>query len=270
MQFKNDTAIVHVTAGVRSMHTLYVIWSSDLGRTRNMYTLYVICSSDLGRTRSMYVIWSSDLGRTRSMYTLYVIWSSDLGRTLKCSTLLLVGTRRQCYSSYLYCLCSLLPSSEATVCTGCCNTLDHILTYLFKKLSRQKNPMSPSPMTPFLRILELNPGLLQQMLSSIMNIIMFEHCRNQWSISRPLLGLILLNEEVKEGGSGAVGEWEGGTDEWMDVDRWTTRQTHKQAGWQADTDRQTDRQTLQILFYTIKYHMKYICVYYVNTLLVPL
>ena len=85
------------------------------------------------------------------------------------------------------------------VCTGCCSTLDHILTYLFKKLSRQKNPMSPGPTSPFLRILELNPGLLQQMLSAIMNIIMFENCRNQWSMSRPLLGLILLNEEGREG-----------------------------------------------------------------------
>ena len=27
---------------------------------------------------------------------------------------------------------------------------------------------------------------------------MFEDCRNQWSMSRPLLGLILLNEEVSE------------------------------------------------------------------------
>ena len=34
------------------------------------------------------------------------------------------------------------------------------------------------------------------MLSTVLNVIMFEDCRNQWSMSRPLLGLILLNEEV--------------------------------------------------------------------------
>ena len=33
------------------------------------------------------------------------------------------------------------------------------------------------------------------MLSTVLNIIMFEDCRNQWSMSRPLLGLILLNED---------------------------------------------------------------------------
>ena len=35
------------------------------------------------------------------------------------------------------------------------------------------------------------------MLSTVLNIIMFEDCRNQWSMSRPLLGLILINEEVR-------------------------------------------------------------------------
>lgn len=89
---------------------------------------------------------------------------------------------------------------DAMVCTGCCSTLDHILAYLFKKLSNTTRPVSPSQSTPFLRILDLHPEILQQMLSSVMNIIMFENCRNQWSMSRPLLGLILLNEKVQLGG----------------------------------------------------------------------
>lgn len=40
------------------------------------------------------------------------------------------------------------------------------------------------------------PSILQQMLATVLNIIMFEDCRNQWSMSRPLLPLILLNNEV--------------------------------------------------------------------------
>ena len=44
----------------------------------------------------------------------------------------------------------------------------------------------------------MRPEILQQMLSTVLNIIMFENCRNQWSLSRPLLGLILLNEEYFE------------------------------------------------------------------------
>lgn len=49
---------------------------------------------------------------------------------------------------------------------------------------------------PFLQVLELHAGILQQILSTVLNIIMFDECRNQWSMSRPLLGLILLNEQV--------------------------------------------------------------------------
>lgn len=50
----------------------------------------------------------------------------------------------------------------------------------------------------FLQVLELHPEILQQILSTVVNVIMFEECRNQWSMSRPLLGLILLNEEVSD------------------------------------------------------------------------
>lgn len=88
--------------------------------------------------------------------------------------------------------------SDYTVCTGCCGTLDHIVTFFFKNLSKNKGsvPLSPTRQTTFLRLLEVHSDMFQQMLSSTMNIIMFENCRCQWSMSRPLLGLILLNEEV--------------------------------------------------------------------------
>jgi hypothetical protein len=55
----------------------------------------------------------------------------------------------------------------------------------------------PTPSDMFLQVLELHPEILQQILSTVLNVIMFEDCRNQWSMSRPLLGLILLNEEVQ-------------------------------------------------------------------------
>ena len=44
-------------------------------------------------------------------------------------------------------------------------------------------------------VVRMKPEILQQMLQTVLNIIMFEDCRNQWSMSRPLLGLILLNED---------------------------------------------------------------------------
>merc|ERR1719468_299199 len=104
---------------------------------------------------------------------------------------------------FLYILASIsegLQALDTMVCTGCCATLDHIVTYLFKKVtnkgkksrsSGQANPDSDSLVT----VVKMRPEILQQMLQTVLNIIMFEDCRNQWSMSRPLLGLILLNED---------------------------------------------------------------------------
>ncbi|XP_062503145.1 exportin-7-like [Corticium candelabrum] len=89
-----------------------------------------------------------------------------------------------------------LSSLEMSICTGCCATLDYVVTYIFKSLMKHKVTSGRNEeSSPILRILDLHPEVLHQMLSTIMNIIMFEDCRNQWSMSRPLLGLILLAEK---------------------------------------------------------------------------
>uniref|UniRef100_A0A8C2FWD9 Exportin 7 n=1 Tax=Cyprinus carpio TaxID=7962 RepID=A0A8C2FWD9_CYPCA len=91
-----------------------------------------------------------------------------------------------------------LTALDTMVCTGCCSSLDHIVTYLFKQLSRSTKKRA-APMAQesdrFLHIMQQHPEMIQQMLSTVLNIIIFEDCRNQWSMSRPLLGLILLNEK---------------------------------------------------------------------------
>ena len=51
------------------------------------------------------------------------------------------------------------------ICTGCCATLDNIITYLFKKLTRKQKKPHPTQRPDseaFLRILELHPEVLQQ------------------------------------------------------------------------------------------------------------
>ncbi|XP_017780137.1 PREDICTED: exportin-7 isoform X3 [Nicrophorus vespilloides] len=102
---------------------------------------------------------------------------------------------------FLYILSSIsegLTALDTMVCTGCCATLDHIVTYLFKQLTQKAFP-GKKPVVPisdmFLKVLEVHPEILQQILSTVLNVIMFEDCRNQWSMSRPLLGLILLNAD---------------------------------------------------------------------------
>ena len=44
--------------------------------------------------------------------------------------------------------------------------------------------------------LRLRPELLPQILTTLFEIVLFEDCANQWSMSRPMLSLILLNEQI--------------------------------------------------------------------------
>lgn len=117
---------------------------------------------------------------------------------------------------------------DTTIGTGCSSILDNIVTHIFKQLSfkgmcfignlinspkhrinfwliclffsafptkklRRNIPCPENDM--FLKVIEMHPEILQGILSNIVNIVMFEECKNQWSLSRPLLGLILLYED---------------------------------------------------------------------------
>lgn len=44
--------------------------------------------------------------------------------------------------------------------------------------------------------LRSQPALLQEILKSLFEVILFEENSNQWSLSRPMLSLILINEPV--------------------------------------------------------------------------
>ena len=47
--------------------------------------------------------------------------------------------------------------------------------------------------------LRQRPELFPSILSTLFEIALFENCTNQWSLSRPMLPLILLNEQVRNG-----------------------------------------------------------------------
>ncbi|XP_036851120.1 ran-binding protein 17 isoform X1 [Manis javanica] len=103
----------------------------------------------------------------------------------------------------LYVLTSIsegLSALDTVVSSSCCTSLDHVLTYLFKHIAKEgKKALRCREATQagqrLLHFMQQNPNVLQQMMSALMNTIVYEDCRNQWSVSRPLLGLILLNEE---------------------------------------------------------------------------
>lgn len=109
---------------------------------------------------------------------------------------------------FLYILATIsdgLGSLDSIISTSCCSALDHIITHLFKNLTKQKRSQQQpqqqqdktSPSTPLMQVYEQQPQVFQQLLNTVINIIIFEDCKNQWSMSRPLLVLILLNEQVR-------------------------------------------------------------------------
>jgi exportin-7 len=55
--------------------------------------------------------------------------------------------------------------------------------------------MSEPDSNMFIEVTERHPEILQRILSTLLNVVMFEDCKNQWSISRPLFVLILLHED---------------------------------------------------------------------------
>ena len=44
--------------------------------------------------------------------------------------------------------------------------------------------------------LRQRPELLPNLLTTLFELVLFEECTNQWSLSRPMLSLILLNEQA--------------------------------------------------------------------------
>lgn len=108
--------------------------------------------------------------------------------------------------AFLYILESIskgLTALDTSVCTGCCSALDNIVSYIFKQLALKVSTFPNKKMrhgvpvenNTVIKVVELHSDILQGILSTLLNLVMSEDCRNQWSMSRPLLVLILLYED---------------------------------------------------------------------------
>lgn len=90
-------------------------------------------------------------------------------------------------------------SLDSIVVTAACATLDLLLNYFYRRLTRTSITRTHVGAEPegenCIRALEARPNLLSEMLSVMLNALVFEDVKCQWSMSRPLLGLILLQEE---------------------------------------------------------------------------
>eukprot|EP00040_Diaphanoeca_grandis_P028479 m.165065 g.165065 ORF g.165065 m.165065 type:complete len:1101 (-) comp31368_c0_seq1:40-3342(-) len=82
-----------------------------------------------------------------------------------------------------------IKSVDVQICTQCCTCLDYLLSFIIIGLSKTKQDETALGLS---RHMQSKLGFLNQTMLYLLNLVMFEDCKNQWSVSRPLLGMIII------------------------------------------------------------------------------
>ncbi|XP_024031073.1 exportin-7 [Morus notabilis] len=101
-------------------------------------------------------------------------------------------------STFIYIVGSLdlgLKGLNESISSQCASALDHLASFYFFNVTMGDSPTSPAALNLAQRVTDC-PGLFPQILKTLFEIIIFEDCGNRWSLSRPMLSLILINEEM--------------------------------------------------------------------------
>lgn len=78
---------------------------------------------------------------------------------------------------------------ELTVSSHCASTIDHIATYMFLNQGKDK------PTVQLIRThMASEPDILPQLMTVLFNSLLFTSHANHWSITRPILSLMLASE----------------------------------------------------------------------------
>jgi exportin-7 len=80
---------------------------------------------------------------------------------------------------------------ELPVCSLCATAIDHLTTYIF--LNQRKDN---SPTVQMIRThINYDPDILQQLMTTLFNSMLFASHANLWAITRPILSLMLASEQ---------------------------------------------------------------------------
>jgi exportin-7 len=87
-----------------------------------------------------------------------------------------------------------LKSLDVGVSSQCAAAIDNLAAYAFEhQPGSEKATSAGAAMAEHLR---QHPELFPRLLSTLFEIVLFEDCSNQWSLSRPMLPLILTSEHL--------------------------------------------------------------------------
>eukprot|EP01035_Chromulina_nebulosa_P017439 gene17439-22991_t len=84
-----------------------------------------------------------------------------------------------------------LQSSDQSICAMCSSTIDHLATYIFLNRSREK-----STIQLIRQHISSDPEVLNDIMASLFNALLFSSQVNQWAITRPILSLLLAAEST--------------------------------------------------------------------------
>ena len=84
-----------------------------------------------------------------------------------------------------------LKSHEVSISSQCAAALEHLAAFHFRELADSDETDGPQPSK-----LAVEHELFACQLAVLLHMIVFEECTNQWSLSRPLLALILICEDA--------------------------------------------------------------------------
>eukprot|EP00899_Mesostigma_viride_P004716 jgi/Mesvir1/14245/Mv09683-RA.1 len=88
-----------------------------------------------------------------------------------------------------------LKSLDVSISSQCASAIDNLAAFYFNNALNQTEPITPAAAAMAKHLTE-QPQLFPEILKTLFEIVLFEDCANQWSLSRPMLSLILINEQI--------------------------------------------------------------------------
>lgn len=87
-----------------------------------------------------------------------------------------------------------LKALDVSISSQCAAALDNLAGYYFRHMPGGEDPNAAG--AAIAEHLRAQPDLFPRALHSLFEIVLFEDCSNQWSLSRPMLSLILISEPL--------------------------------------------------------------------------
>ncbi|AQK82925.1 ARM repeat superfamily protein [Zea mays] len=88
-----------------------------------------------------------------------------------------------------------LKGLDAGISSQCASAIDNLAAFYFNNITSGDSPPSPASVNLARHIGEC-PNLFPQILKTLFEIMLFEDAGNQWSLSRPILSLIMTSEQM--------------------------------------------------------------------------